>query len=148
MNSEVLTALEMKIITFRDVMLCIMKMFTVVLNKRATSTFRLDIYEITRRQIQEDSNLQHSGSYSNRTVTCREKAWLIMMDSGFDDWIYWHFFTITLNYNSSRRSRYPSGLRHEQSSTARKPWLRVRIPSWAWMFNVCPPFSVSVLSCV
>jgi hypothetical protein len=27
--------------------------------------------------------------------------WLIIMDSGFDDWIYWHFFTITVNYNSS-----------------------------------------------
>jgi hypothetical protein len=23
------------------------------------------------------------------------------MDSEFDDWIYWHFFTITINYNSS-----------------------------------------------
>jgi hypothetical protein len=23
------------------------------------------------------------------------------MDSGSDDWIYWHFFTITINYNSS-----------------------------------------------
>jgi hypothetical protein len=23
------------------------------------------------------------------------------MDSGFDDWVYWHLFTITLNYNSS-----------------------------------------------
>jgi hypothetical protein len=21
--------------------------------------------------------------------------------SGFDDWVYWHFFTITFNYNSS-----------------------------------------------
>jgi hypothetical protein len=23
------------------------------------------------------------------------------MGSGFDDWVYWHFFTITVNYNSS-----------------------------------------------
>jgi hypothetical protein len=23
------------------------------------------------------------------------------MDYGFDDWIYWHFFTITVDYNSS-----------------------------------------------
>jgi hypothetical protein len=23
------------------------------------------------------------------------------MGSGFDDWVYWHFFTITLSYNSS-----------------------------------------------
>jgi hypothetical protein len=29
-------------------------------------------------------------------------AWLIIMGSGFDDWVYWHFFTITVNYNSSR----------------------------------------------
>jgi hypothetical protein len=28
-------------------------------------------------------------------------AWLIIMGSGFDDWIYWHFFTITINCNSS-----------------------------------------------
>jgi hypothetical protein len=28
-------------------------------------------------------------------------AWLIIMGSGFDDWIYWHFFTITINYYSS-----------------------------------------------
>jgi hypothetical protein len=23
-----------------------------------------------------------------------------IMSSGFDDWIYWYFFAITLNYNS------------------------------------------------
>jgi hypothetical protein len=23
------------------------------------------------------------------------------MGSGFDDWVYWHFFTIIVNYNSS-----------------------------------------------
>jgi hypothetical protein len=23
------------------------------------------------------------------------------MGSGFDDWVYWHFFTITVNCNSS-----------------------------------------------
>jgi hypothetical protein len=23
------------------------------------------------------------------------------MGSGFDDWVYWHFFTITVSYNSS-----------------------------------------------
>jgi hypothetical protein len=22
------------------------------------------------------------------------------MGSGFDDWVYWHFFTITVNYNT------------------------------------------------
>jgi hypothetical protein len=31
-------------------------------------------------------------------------SWLacwIMLGSGFDDWVYWHFFTIRVNYNSS-----------------------------------------------
>jgi hypothetical protein len=23
------------------------------------------------------------------------------MGSGFDDWVYWHFFTTTVNFNSS-----------------------------------------------
>jgi hypothetical protein len=41
----------------------------------------------------------------------------------------------------------PSCLRHEQSSIAPRPWLLVRIPPWAWMFNVCPRFSLFVLSC-
>jgi hypothetical protein len=34
-------------------------------------------------------------------VTYKGFAWLIIPGSGFDDWVYWHFFTITLNYNSS-----------------------------------------------
>jgi hypothetical protein len=29
-------------------------------------------------------------------------AWQIIMVSGLDDWIYWHFFTITVNYDSSQ----------------------------------------------
>jgi hypothetical protein len=28
-------------------------------------------------------------------------AWRIIMGSGIDDWIYWHFFTITVNRHSS-----------------------------------------------
>jgi hypothetical protein len=28
-------------------------------------------------------------------------VWLILMGSRFDDWIYWHFFIITVNYNST-----------------------------------------------
>jgi hypothetical protein len=28
-----------------------------------------------------------------------------IMGSEFDDWIYWHLFTITVSQNSSRRSR-------------------------------------------
>jgi hypothetical protein len=29
-------------------------------------------------------------------------AWLILMVSGLDNWIYWHFFIIKINWNSSR----------------------------------------------
>jgi hypothetical protein len=28
-------------------------------------------------------------------------AWLIIMGSTFDGWIYWHFFVITVDYNNS-----------------------------------------------
>jgi hypothetical protein len=28
--------------------------------------------------------------------------WLIITGSGWNDWIYWHFFRITINYTSSR----------------------------------------------
>jgi hypothetical protein len=31
-----------------------------------------------------------------------EVAWLIITGFGLDDWIYWHFFTITNNYDSSQ----------------------------------------------
>jgi hypothetical protein len=31
-------------------------------------------------------------------------AWLIIMGSGFDDWVYWHFFTITVNGGGIRPS--------------------------------------------
>jgi hypothetical protein len=35
-------------------------------------------------------------------VMYRGFAWLIIMGSGFDDWIYWHLFTITVNYACSQ----------------------------------------------
>jgi hypothetical protein len=44
---------------------------------------------------------ENTSYLSYNTVTYPEFAWLIIMGSGFDDWVYWHFFTITLNYNSS-----------------------------------------------
>jgi hypothetical protein len=34
-------------------------------------------------------------------VTYSGLAYLIIMGSGFDDWIYWHFFAITVDCNSS-----------------------------------------------
>jgi hypothetical protein len=36
-----------------------------------------------------------------------------------------------------RRSRKPSGQRHDLSSLAQTPGPWVRIPLWAWMFSVC-----------
>jgi hypothetical protein len=40
---------------------------------------------------------RHSSSYCH---VCGV-SWLIITGSGFYDWVYWHFFTITTNYNSS-----------------------------------------------
>jgi hypothetical protein len=37
-------------------------------------------------------------------------AWLIIMGFGLDDWIYWHFFTITVNYNSSHIELLPNAV--------------------------------------
>jgi hypothetical protein len=34
-------------------------------------------------------------------VMCKQFAWLIIIGSRFDDWVYWHFFRITVDYNSS-----------------------------------------------
>jgi hypothetical protein len=36
-----------------------------------------------------------------RTVKYKGLASLILMGSGSHDWIYWHFYTITVIYNSS-----------------------------------------------
>jgi hypothetical protein len=35
------------------------------------------------------------------TVTCKRLVWLIIMSSGSEDWVYWHSFIITVDYNSS-----------------------------------------------
>jgi hypothetical protein len=40
-------------------------------------------------------------SLHENIVTYMALAWLIIMGSGFDDWVYWHFFTDASNYNSS-----------------------------------------------
>jgi hypothetical protein len=42
----------------------------------------------------------HSTNNSNN-VTYMGLWWLIITGSEFDDWIYWHYFTITVTYNSS-----------------------------------------------
>jgi hypothetical protein len=38
---------------------------------------------------------------SDNIATCKGFAWRIIMGSGFDDWVYCHFLTITVYYNSS-----------------------------------------------
>jgi hypothetical protein len=38
----------------------------------------------------------------NNIVTYEGCAWLIITGSGLNSWIYWHFFTVTCNYNSSQ----------------------------------------------
>jgi hypothetical protein len=38
--------------------------------------------------------------YINATG-CIHTILQIIMGSGFDDWVYWHFFTVTINYYSS-----------------------------------------------
>jgi hypothetical protein len=34
-------------------------------------------------------------------ITCKDLVWLIIIASAFHDWVYWHVFIITVNYNSS-----------------------------------------------
>lgn len=35
-------------------------------------------------------------------VAYKEWEWQIFVGSGVDDWIYWRFFTIAVDYNNSR----------------------------------------------
>jgi hypothetical protein len=39
--------------------------------------------------------------FRNNIITYKAYAWLIIVGSRFYDWVYQHFFTITLHYNSS-----------------------------------------------
>jgi hypothetical protein len=58
------------------------------------------------------------GSYSlikissSQTLYCHvsEVAWRVIVDSGLDGWIYWHFFTITIN-DFLRLAPFLTGLR-------------------------------------
>jgi hypothetical protein len=64
-----------------------------------TQLFHIDI-NITLPS-KSESPMSWSISIILHTVTYCGFAWLIMMDSGSDDWIYWPFFTITINFDSS-----------------------------------------------
>jgi hypothetical protein len=61
-----------------------------------------------------------------QTVTYSRLAWRIIMGSRFDDWIYWHFFTITINYGSSQLmtvyDSFHSLLDHERLLFHRDEW--------------------------
>jgi hypothetical protein len=48
------------------------------------------------------SQIENLGVCLSNIVTYKGLAWLIIMGSGFDEWIYWHFFTTTINYDSSQ----------------------------------------------
>jgi hypothetical protein len=71
----------------------------------------------------------------NYIVTCWGLAWLIIMGSGVDDWIYWHFFTVTLTYDSSRIELSLTNLSEESltdlSLNLRLPWLH----EWTPFYN-------------
>jgi hypothetical protein len=60
-------------------------------------------------------------------VTCRRYAWLIMTGFELDDWIYWRFFTITVNYGSSHTELLLNNV-----SVGRIPWL---ISDWSVLFS-------------
>jgi hypothetical protein len=61
-------------------------------------------------------------------------AWLITVGSRFDGWIYWHFFTITINYNRSQSLTVcyslHSSLDHERLLFLCDEW---------WKTNQCSP---------
>jgi hypothetical protein len=60
-------------------------------------------------------------------VTCKGLAWLMITCFGFDDWVYWRFFIIAVNYNSSHIKLFwtTSALRisHCLECTNRLPFL-------------------------
>jgi hypothetical protein len=65
-------------------------------------------------------------------VTYSGFAWLIIMGSGFDDWIYWHFFTITVNCNSSHIELF---WMHCVSYLTYAAWRNSRIHEWTPFYN-------------
>jgi hypothetical protein len=63
--------------------------------------------------------------------------WIIIMGSRFDDWIYWHFFTVTTNYNSSQSMTRPflTGLR---VSSLLRDWLGSNLRIGHFFSFCCP----------
>jgi hypothetical protein len=65
-------------------------------------------------------------------------AWLITMGSGLGDWIYWHFFTITIIYDSSQSmtvyNTLHSLLDHECLLFHCDEWL---LTHWTTLNDVC-----------
>jgi hypothetical protein len=57
-----------------------------------------------------DGKLQPFLQAKSNNVTYSWFAWRIIMGSGFDDWVYWHFFTIKVIYNSSHIQLILSGV--------------------------------------
>jgi hypothetical protein len=79
------------------------------------------------------------------TVTCTWLAWRIIMGSGFDECVYWHFFTITINYNSSQlmtvHDSFLSLLDHDRLlfhySHIEVPWTTSYLTNPSWRISDC-----------
>jgi hypothetical protein len=71
---------------------------------------------------------QADGIYEHRTLLeilyyhVLGVAWLIIMGSGFDDWVNWHFFTITVDYNSSHTELLPNDVCLTKLSLLSESW--------------------------
>jgi hypothetical protein len=69
------------------------------------SFWKLFIFDYSN--VSKDSRTRHKYINMNKMgaeypVTYKGLAWLIIMGFRFDDWVYWHFFTITVDYYSSQ----------------------------------------------
>jgi hypothetical protein len=54
------------------------------------------------------SSFSTSGYFLRIILSHFRRSWRIIMCSGFDDWIYWHLFKITINYNISNQWLSPN----------------------------------------
>jgi hypothetical protein len=70
-----------------------------------------------------------SRKYHRNTVTCKGFRWVIIRNSGSDDWVYWYFFTITVDRNSSHIELLNEVCltnRYEESLTDLRTWITLR----------------------
>jgi hypothetical protein len=69
---------------------------------------------------------------------CKVFAWRLVMDSGFGELVYWLFFTITVDYNSSHLELFPNDVcltnLYEKSLTV------VCISDWSLVSQILDPY--------